>query len=90
MVLRLREGFTRKLDVAIVEQTRARDGLQDAIARRREELIGRQRQLLAFETLQARRDSAHARKRVRVDQRQTDEIAAHVGARRSAGIDDER
>lgn len=88
-ILRLRERFTRRLDIAIGEQTRARDTLQAAIEQRREELIGRQRRLLAFEALQARRDAALARRQERVEQRQTDEIAARSGLRRSGRSKDE-
>lgn len=84
-VLRLRERFTRKLDVAIDEQTRVRDALHDAMDRRREELVGRQRKLLAFETLQARRDSARSRRRERAEQRATDELAAQALTRSGRG-----
>lgn len=84
-VLRLRERFTRKLDVAIDEQTRVRDALHDAMDRRREELVGRQRKLLAFETLQARRDSARTRQRERAEQRDTDELAAQALTRSGRG-----
>ncbi len=82
VLLSLSERFTRKLDVAIVEQTGVRDTLDDATARRRSELIGHQRRLLAFETLQARRDAALAHRRGRAEQRQTDELAAQAASRR--------
>lgn len=86
-ILRLRERFTRRLDVAIDEQTRARDALQEATERRREELLERQRRLLAFRTLESRRESALARHRERADQRQTDEIAAQTRWRQTRGFD---
>lgn len=81
-LLGLNERFTRKLDVAIVEQTGVRDALDDATVRRRSELIGHQRRLLAFETLQARRDAALARRRGRAEQHQTDELAVQAASRR--------
>lgn len=86
-VLRLRDRFTQKLDGAIDEQTRVLDRLHDAIARRRDELVGRQRRLLAFETLQARRDAASTRRRERAEQRDTDERAAQVARRQRDGDD---
>lgn len=82
-LLRVRERFARKLDGAIDEQTRVRNGLQDAIERRRAELIERQQRLLAFRTLQARRDAADVSRRERLAQRETDEIAARSAARRN-------
>lgn len=81
-VLRLHERFTRKLDQAIGEQTLVRDATHVAIDHRRAELVDRQQRLLAFETLQARRDSAHARRRKRAEQRHDDEIAAQTFRRR--------
>jgi len=84
-LLRLRERFTQKLDGAIDEQTRVRDALHDAAERRREELLGRQRRLLAFETLQARRDATNLQRRQRAEQRDTDEYAAQVARRRRDG-----
>lgn len=81
-VLRLHERFTRKLDQAIGEQTRVRDATYVAIDRRRAELIDRQQRLLAFETLQARRDSAQQRRRKLAEQRHDDEIAAQTFRRR--------
>jgi flagellar export protein FliJ len=88
-LLRTREGFTRKLDVAIGEQTRQRDGLRDAAERDRAELIERQRRLLAFEAVQARREALQRRMLQRADQRRTDEIAAQVVRRRPGGSIDE-
>lgn len=82
-LLRVRERFARKLDGAIDEQSRVRDGLQDAVERRRVELVERQQRLLAFRTLQARRDADEARRRERFAQRETDEIAARSAARRN-------
>lgn len=84
-LLQVRERFTRKLDAAIGEQTSVRDASHDAMARRRGELIDRQRRLLAFETLQARREAALQRRRERAEQRQTDEIAARAANRRTDG-----
>lgn len=81
-VLQLHERFTRKLDHAIGEQTRVRDATHDAIDRRRAELVDRQQRLLAFEALQARRDSAQAGRRRRSEQRHDDEIAAQSFRRR--------
>jgi len=82
-LLRVRERFARKLDGAIDEQSRVRDGLQDAVEQRRLELVERQQRLLAFRTLQARRDADEARRRERLAQRETDEIAARSAARRN-------
>lgn len=87
-VLRLRDRFAQKLDGAIDEQTRVRNSLQDAVDLRREELVGRQRRLLAFETLQARSDAASTRRRERAEQRDTDERAAQASRRPRNG--DER
>lgn len=81
-LLRIREGFTRKLDVAIDEQTRQRDGLRDNAEREHAELLERQRRLLAFETVQARRESIRRLRLHRADQRHTDEIAAQLLQRR--------
>ncbi|MCL4185030.1 MAG: flagellar export protein FliJ [Burkholderiaceae bacterium] len=77
-LLRIREGFTRKLDVAIDEQTRQRDGLRDNAEREHAELLERQRRLLAFEAVQARRESIRRLRLHRADQRHTDEIAAQL------------
>jgi len=82
-LLRVRERFARKLDGAIVEQTQVRNALQDAIAHRRDELVERQQRLLAFRTLQTRRDALEARRQQRLAQRETDEIAARSFARRA-------
>lgn len=84
-LLRVRERFVRRLEGAIDEQTRVRNGLQDAIEQHRAELIERQQRLLAFRTLQARRDAADVRRRERLAQRETDEIAARSAARRNGG-----
>lgn len=84
-MLRLRERFNQKLHGAIDEQTRVRDALHEAAERRRDELIGRQRRLLALETLQARRDAANTKRRARAEQRDTDEHAAQVARRRRDG-----
>ncbi len=81
-VLRLRDRFVQKLDGAIGEQTRVCDSLHEAVDRRRDELVDRQRRLLAFETLQARRDAASTRLRERAEQRDTDERAAQLARRR--------
>lgn len=83
-LLQVRERFTRKLDAAIGEQAGVRDALHEAMARRRGELVERQRRLLAFETLQARRNAVLVRRLARAEQRQTDEIAARA-FRRTAG-----
>ncbi len=88
-LLRVREGFTRKLDLAIDEQTRQRDGLREAAERGRAELIERQRRLLAFEAVHARREAAQLRLLQRADQRRTDEIAAQLSRRRPRGSIDE-
>ena len=82
-LLRVRERFARKLDDAIDEQTRVRDRMQDAIERRRAELVERQQRLLAFRTLQARREALEARRLARIAQRETDEIAARRTAHRN-------
>ncbi len=82
-LLRVRERFARKLDAAIDEQRRVRNGLQDSVERRRAELVERQQRLLAFRTLQARRDADDARRRERIAQRETDEIAARAATRRN-------
>lgn len=84
-VLRLRERFTQKLHGAIDEQTGVRDTLHQAAERRRDELIGRQRRLLAYEALQARRDATSTKRRERTEQRDTDEHAAQVARRRRVG-----
>lgn len=84
-LLRVRERFARKLDGAIDEQTQVRSGLQEAIERRRAELVERQQRLLAFRTLQARREEADVRRRERIAQRETDEIAARSSATRRNG-----
>jgi len=81
-LLRVREHFARKLDGAIVEQTQVRNALQDAIAHRRDELVERQQRLLAFRTLQTRREALEARRQQRLAQRETDEIAARRYAQR--------
>ncbi len=86
-VLRLRSRFTQKLDGAIDEQTHVRNALQDAVDHRRDELVGRQRRLLAFQTLQARRDAASSRRRERAEQRDTDEHAAQAFRRQRNGDD---
>ncbi|HEY0878399.1 MAG TPA: flagellar FliJ family protein [Zeimonas sp.] len=82
-LLLVRERFSRKLDGAIDEQTRVRNGMQDAIERHRAELVERQQRLLAFRTLQARREALDARRRERIAQRETDEIAARSATRRN-------
>ncbi len=82
-LLSVREGFTRKLDLAIGEQTRQRDGLREAAEHGRAELIARQRRLLAFEVVQARRETVQQRALQRADQRRTDEIAAQLVRRRA-------
>lgn len=84
-VLRLRDRFGQKLDGAIDEQTRLRDTLHETVDRRRDELVGRQRRLLAFETLQARREAASARLREHAEQRDTDERAAQLARLRRIG-----
>lgn len=88
-LLRIREGFTRKLGVAIDEQTRQRDGLRDSAEREHAELRERQRRLLAFETVQARRESIRRVRLHRADQRHTDEIAAQLLQRRQTRHADE-
>ncbi len=88
-LLRVREGFTRKLDLAIGEQTRQRDGLREAAERGRAELVARQRRLLAFEAVQARREAIRRHTLQRADQRRTDEIAAQFVRRRPDGSIDE-
>ncbi len=81
----MRESIKRNLDRALAPTTRGRDALHDAAERRREELLGRQRRLLAFETLQARRDATNLQRRQRAEQRDTDEYAAQVARRRRDG-----
>lgn len=88
-LLGIRERFTRKLDLAIDEQTRQRDDLQETAAQRHEQLIARQRRLLAFEALLARREAAQQAKRARAEQRNTDEIAAQIRQRRTRKSPDE-
>lgn len=88
-LLRIREGFTRKLGVAIDEQTRQRDGLRDNAEREHAELLERQRRLLAFETVQTRRESLRRVRLHRADQRHTDEIAAQLLQRRQRRPADE-
>jgi flagellar export protein FliJ len=88
-LLRIREGFTRKLGVAIDEQTRQRDGLRDSAEREHAELLERQRRLLAFETVQTRRESLRRVRLHRADQRHTDEIAAQLLQRRQRRPADE-
>lgn len=77
-LLPVREGFTRKLDQALVEQTRQRDGLQQAADARRLELVDRQRRLLAYETLLERRAAKLQKTLHRADQRNTDELAMQI------------
>lgn len=81
-VLRICEHFSRRLESAIDEQTRVRNTLRDAVERNRGELIERQQRLLAFRTLQARREAVDTRRRERRTQHETDEIAARSVARR--------
>lgn len=87
-LLDIRERFTRKLDDAIGEQTRTRDGMQTKAEQERIELVERQRRLLALEALRARREARQARLRERADQRQMDEIAAQALMRRNRGSND--
>lgn len=87
-LLGIRERFTRKLDDAIGEQARARDGMQAKAEQERGELVERQRRLLALEALRARRDARLARARERADQRQMDEIAAQTLMRRNRESND--
>ena len=75
--------------MAIGEQTRQRDGLRDAAERDRAELIERQRRLLAFEAVQARREALQRLMLRRADQRRTDEIAAQIARRRPGETIDE-
>ncbi len=77
-LLPIRAAFIRKLDTAVGEQTRQRDGLEQTAGRRHQELIDTQRRLLAFETLRARGESARAIAAQRADQRHTDEMAAQT------------
>jgi flagellar FliJ protein len=77
-LLPVRESFTRKLDLAIAEQSRQRDGLREVARARRMELVERQRRLLAYETLLERRTAARLRTQQRSEQRQTDELAART------------
>jgi flagellar export protein FliJ len=88
-LLRIRERFTRNLDVAICEQTRQRDGLGDVAEREHAELIERQRRLLAFEAVQARRETIRRHRLHRADQRHTDEIAAQLLQRHRRNRTDE-
>ncbi|MDT3677606.1 MAG: flagellar export protein FliJ [Burkholderiaceae bacterium] len=80
-LLRLRGRFADKLGVAIDDQTRTRDALHVAVERQRDALIDRQRALLAFEALQARREAAAQQRRARLEQRDTDELAAQTARR---------
>lgn len=84
-ILPIRAEFVRKLDTAIGEQTRQRDGLEQAAGRRHGELVDSQRRLLAFETLHARRELARAKTAQRADQRHTDEMAAQTRRRYNRG-----
>lgn len=77
-MLPIRADFVRKLGTAIGEQTRQRDGLEQAAGRRHGELVDSQRRLLAFETLHARREKTRAKTVQRADQRHTDEMAAQI------------
>lgn len=80
----VREQFTRRLDAAIDEQSRQRDRLATLADERKAELLERQRRLLAFETLQQRREDARLATARRADQRQTDELAAQAFSRRTS------
>ncbi|MBN9426750.1 MAG: flagellar export protein FliJ [Burkholderiales bacterium] len=83
--LQVRERFTQRLNLAIDEQTRQRDNLHEVTEQRRSELIDRQKRLLAFETLHARRESAQQSREQRRDQKRTDEMAAQALQRRLRG-----
>ncbi|MGE0805337.1 MAG: flagellar export protein FliJ [Burkholderiaceae bacterium] len=83
--LQVRERFTQRLNVAIDEQTRQRDSLHEVTEQRRSELIERQKRLLAFETLHARRESARLGREQRRDQKRTDEMAAQALQRKQRG-----
>jgi flagellar FliJ protein len=85
-LLPVREGFTRKLDLAITEQTRQRDGLRQTADARQLELVERQRRLLAYETLMERRAAARQKTQHRADQRNTDELAAQVTRARKGAV----
>ncbi len=84
-LLRIRDVFGRKLDGAIAEQTIACDTLHEALDRQRLALNDRQRRLLAWETVRARRDAVDAERQRRAEQRATDDHAAQVMQRRNRG-----
>lgn len=85
-VLPIRANFVSKLGTAIGEQTRRCDGLEQTADQRHQALVASQRRLLAFETLQARRESVRAKAAQRADQRNTDEMAAQTRRRHNQGI----
>jgi flagellar FliJ protein len=85
-LLRIRDVFGRKLDGAIAEQRATCDTLHEALERQRLALNDRQRRLLAWETMQARRDAADAERQRRTEQRATDEQAARMVQRRNRGV----
>lgn len=82
-LLRIRDVFGQKLDGAIADQSATCSTLHEALERQRLTLNDRQRQLLAWETVQARRDAADAERQRRAEQRITDEHAAQLVQRRN-------
>lgn len=84
-LLRIRDGFGQKLNGAISDQNATCDTLHAALGQQRNALIEEQRRLLAWETVQARRNAAQAHRQRRADQRDTDEHAAQVMQRRRTG-----
>jgi flagellar FliJ protein len=72
------EAFTGRLDLAIDQQAQLAEQLVELRTQREEALAQRQRRLKAFETLQARRETAAQQRAQRNDQRQTDEFATQA------------
>lgn len=85
-ILRTFTHFMGRLDSAVEEQTRQRDGSAQRAARLDEELMRHERSLGALRKLGERREAALRRASDKREQKLNDEIAARLSARRGDAL----